>query len=335
MVCEQLIPAAEQKVIGDACRPAQLLPNIFGVRLEDIHYDQELLPAEQQSQARQLAEEGQRRMEARHGNGFPHYEFVPYAQEGPVALLGHNNGAHTRNMSHDATALDYVLRRPTQERALHDVAARWHDLVQTVVIKALPRTGQDELESAEAILKRMREEEMDARQASIVAHFVAGTQLVTDDEGNILGQIGALLPKEAYPSEEAYIAGRVGACSDLGRLFSPDYAISSLALFLQRQGCRTVHDLDSPTLSLESSYMYTELERYFVGQLTFTQHRFALPEADKLFAVHRPCIQSYAQEQLRWLQNGTTTHEEISLRALWREGLAFQKRGCIKNCLAN
>jgi hypothetical protein len=227
-----------------------------------------------------IAAEGQELMVARHGGVWPVYQI------GSEACLGYNNGDHTRQFSWHMERLGTALGHTSLQKRVHSIIPPWHDIVQKTVIQDLPRTGSDERQSAEQLIRRLRDKGLPAAVAEIAAYGIVGTWPVMNEANMPIGQWAVL--QEDYPSEAARLAAHMAATCDLVGIYAPDGPLSTSYLSVQRQG-----------LSPWMAPSLTVYERFLAGNLPFLEHHtFPIEQANKLFTDLKPAVLEHQAAKL-------------------------------------
>jgi hypothetical protein len=225
-----------------------------------------------------LGIEGLERMGVRYGTGAPDFRFTQIDPEKNRKILLYNTMRHEHEVGDDGYTLGAQLG--LGERACYGfwLGGRWHDENQDgVIVDPTNRDGRDELYSAQELIEEARMRGVPKDIAMWAAYFILGTQVVTDGSA-VKGQAVAFLPQEAFPSNEAFLAAKIGASADLGRLYNGDYTVS-LGLLPQRRGYDDPHMFD-----LSNSHNRELAHKFFIGQRGFLGgHHYPLAEAEELF----------------------------------------------------
>jgi hypothetical protein len=294
---KEVISALENIAEGEQLRAAvgvaNAAPSIvlshYGGEIENLPAQLGLDPGSEIGLLEGITREGYDLAESRYGTGWPQYIVCEQGVN-----LGYNNGHHARDFSADSRRLNVATNGSRIERLVYQMVGAWHDVVQTSVVEGLPRLGQDEQESAEQLVRRLREQHVAPAIATVAAYGIIGTWPVVNKLGKVVGQWGAHAPDEYYPSEDTKRAARHAAANDLGRLYDPIGPFSALMLYAQRQG---KSPYEEPVLD--------GMDIHLQGQIAFlTDHEYPVKEANQIFTALKKEVIGFNEKLLKQTESG-------------------------------
>lgn len=213
-------------------------------------------------------------VDARYSTGYPGYCGGARGE----AWLYHN-GYHARSVGRGALRVARAVGLSPDSARIGEIAGYAHDIYQ-----GKGHEGQ----SAEWLEDQLRGNGLSKPVARMAGLAIRGTEPLFAG-GSIVGQMAT---RQQYPSYEAERIALAVASADLGTLYAP-------------QGPMLAHDLYREIHSEQNPAIDARLLAFQEGQMKLLDgYSYPLPQAERLFATHRPQVMRYSEQVLSQLGRG-------------------------------
>jgi len=230
------------------------------------------LESAQKTALGEIEEQTLRAVDARYSTGYPEYR-------GCREPWLYHNGHHARSVGRGALRVARAVDLSPDAARIGEIAGYAHDIYQ----------GKGhESQSAQWLEEQLRQKGLSKPVAHMAGLAIRGTQPLFAG-GAIIGQMAT---RQQYPSHEAEQVGFAVASADLGVLYAPEGPMLSHDLYREIRG-EVDPAIDERLLAFQEGQMKL-LDSY----------SYPLPQAERLFATHRPQVVHYSQRVLDQLERG-------------------------------
>ena len=229
----------------------------------------------------------------RYGDDMAARQGVPEVED-----LAYHNAHHSRYVCRAAKRVADFLRMTGRDRALAGMIGAAHDVIHE-------SDGQKTAEerSAEWLVAKMRQYNMDQEDQVIAELAIAGTTPIMSNDGSTMTQRFSQL---TFPSERARLIALCVAAADMESLFAAHGPMVAHQLFKEYQ--HIAYASEPSTLEGLTQFQRRQVE--FVGNFTPLQ-----PEFEELFGGLRQEIVAHQAQILTDIEAGLiTTWREVTAR---------------------
>jgi hypothetical protein len=240
--------------------------------------DVQIFNAAQYSKLNAIGQEALTEIGTKYGSGFPDYF------GGEDGGLGNHNWHHTDFVRAGSVAMGVAFQMPAAERALTEVTAEVHDVVQ------LKARGEMERESADWLVDRLRSSGLfEKDHIESVELGVLGTEPIFAD-----GTLTQVALYQEYPSKSAENLAMSVACADLGEAFTATGPLTAHDLFKEMNGIKPQEEPPFEKLLDFQRKQVTLLDNY----------RFPHPLGEQVFGGLRKEIIDYTTTLVLGIEAG-------------------------------
>jgi hypothetical protein len=212
-------------------------------------------------------------VDGKYSTGYPNYQGC----SGEAWL--YHNGYHARSVGKGALEVLRALGASPDTARIGELAGYAHDIYQG---------NGHEGQSAEWLEAQLRQKGLPKPVAQMAGLAIRGTKPLFAD-GVIVGQMAT---RQRYPSHEAKQVGLAVASADLGTLYAPEGPMLAHDLY------REIHSDVDPAIDESLLTFQKQQMELLAGYL------YPLPQAEKVFATHRPQVMQYSEYVLDQLERG-------------------------------
>jgi hypothetical protein len=211
-------------------------------------------------------------VDERYSTGYPEYRSCS------EAWLYHN-GYHARSVGKGALRVLRALDASPATARIGELAGYAHDIYQG--------KGHED-QSAEWLEAQLRHKGLPKSVAQMAGLAIRGTEPLF--AGGVI--VGQMATRQQYPSHEAEQVGLAVASADLGTLYAPEGPMLSHDIY------REMHGEVDPAID-------EKLFTFQKGQMKLLDsYSYPLPQAETIFATHRPQVMQYSEHVLGQLERG-------------------------------
>lgn len=231
-----------------------------------------LLKATQKTALEQIEHQTLREVDKKYTTGYPDYR-------GCGEGLLYHNGYHARSVGRGALRMAQILELAPDIARVGEIAGYAHDFYQG--------RGHEQ-RSADWLEKQLRDEKLPAPMAQMASLAIKGTEPIFAD-GIIVGQAAT---RQHYPSREAEQIALSVASADLSVLCRPVGPLMAHDLY------RELRQETNPAIDEKLSAFQQK------QMLMLDSYAYPLPQAERMFATHRPQVTAYHEKVLEQLDRG-------------------------------
>jgi hypothetical protein len=211
-------------------------------------------------------------VDEKYSTGYPEYR-------GCSEAWLYHNGYHARSVGKGALRVLRALGASPDTARIGELAGYAHDIYQ-----GKGHEGQ----SAEWLEMQLRQKGLSKPVAQMAGLAIRGTETLFAG-GVIVGQVAT---RQQYPSYEAEQMGLAVASADLGTLYAPEGPMLSHDIY------REMHGEVDPAID-EKLLAFQKVQTKLLDS-----YSYPLPQAETIFATHRPQVVQYSEHVLGQLERG-------------------------------